>query len=246
MNLIKVLICPDTHFPYHSKPEWKTFLKVAEVWRPDKFVFLGDGVDNYCVSRFLKDPRKKLPLEKEVELANREFDKVSALGIEDVTYLEGNHEVRLEKYLINMGGELLGIVDIKKLLKIKERGWNWKPYGHYHSIGKLNFVHDVGYAGINASRMSVQKFGGNIIFGHTHQAQTTYTSSLNGDCHVGHTMGWLGDKEYVDYGTRVRIFRETQLGFGIAYVRKNDGIGWSQFVPIIKGTACVEGQFIRG
>lgn len=242
-NLTKVLICPDVHLPYHHKQSWETFLEVARKWKPDKLVILGDAVDFDEVSSYIKDPNERMPFDLEVAMSNSELDKIGALKIPDVTFCEGNHEYRLARYLAERAPELAGIVSAKKLLKIQERGWKWVKYGHHTTIGKLHFAHDVGYSGDNAAKQSLTAFGGNIVFGHTHRAVGHYVSTINGERHVAWTLGWLGNPECISYKTRSRVLRENQHGFGIAYVRKNDGVSWVHFVPIIKGTACVEGKF---
>lgn len=242
-NLTKVLICPDVHLPYHHKQSWETFLEVARKWKPDKLVFLGDLLDLYEVSAHLKDPEVRIPLKLELSLANERIDEVEAIGISDVTICEGNHENRMKRYLAKNAPELAGMVRVQELLRVRERGWKWVPYGRHFTLGKLHFTHDVGFSGENAAKQSLAAFGGNIVFGHTHRAVGYYASTVNGERHVGWTMGWLGDPDCIDYRHRARVLRESQHGFGIAYVRKNDGVSWVHFVPIIKGTACVEGKF---
>jgi predicted phosphodiesterase len=241
-SLTKVLVMPDAHHPYVHKQSWKTFLSVARGWKPDKLVILGDFVDFYSVSSFLRDPERMITLEDEIDSANAAADEISELSIPDVTVLEGNHELRLSKYISRAGGELAGLLSAQRLLKIKERGWKWVPYGKYHTIGKLHFAHDVGFSGKNSAIQSVEAFGGNIIFGHSHRAACHYISTISGDRHVGWTMGWLGDPEAIDYRHSARVARESQHGFGTAYVRKSDGMSWVNFVPIIRGTASVDGK----
>jgi UDP-2,3-diacylglucosamine pyrophosphatase LpxH len=245
-NLIKVLICPDTHLPYHDKLAWKTFLEVAKKWKPDKLVILGDLVDFHEVSTHSKDPKKRIPFDEEVRLCNLELDKISKLNVKEVRYLEGNHETRLTRYINDRCPELAGITDVRKLLHIQERGWKWTPYQKHTTIGKISFTHDVGFSGANAAAQSVNAFGGNIVVGHCHRAAGHYVSSVRGDRHVGWAMGWLGDASAIDYRHQARVARESQHGFGIAYIRKSDGIGWLHFVPIIKGNACIDGKIYNG
>lgn len=242
-NLTKVLICPDVHLPYHHKQSWDTFLEVARKWKPDKLVILGDMVDFDEVSSHPKDPTKRVPFDEEVRKSNVEMDRLSKIYIPEVYFCEGNHETRLLRYLGDRAPELAGVVNVRQLLQIRDRGWKWVSYGDYCTIGKLHFTHDVGFSGENAAKQSVMAFGGNIIIGHTHRAVGHYVSTINGDRHVGWTMGWLGDPTCISYRHKARVARESQHGFGIAYVRKSDGAAWVNFVPIIKGTACVEGKF---
>ncbi len=242
----RVLILPDCHHPYVDHLAWNTFLRVAKVWKPKTLIILGDFVDFYQVSQFPKDPGRKMGFSGEIEAARVALNQLSALRVPRVVYCEGNHETRLARYVAARSPELHGLIDVKSLLDVRKRGWEWVPYGHYSSVGKLHFMHDAGHAGVAAARQSVASFGGCIIFGHTHRAASHYESTVNGDRHCGFTMGWLGDPEAIDYRHRARVIRESQHGFGIAHVELSTGLGWVSFVPILGGRAVVDGKMIDG
>ena len=246
MSLQRVLICPDVHVPYHDSLAFRTFLEVARRWKPHCLVILGDFVDFYQVSQFPKDPARKTSFSGEIEAARVALAQIERLKINRVVYCEGNHETRLKRYIANAAPELDGLVDVKNLLDVRRRGWEWVPYGHYAKVGKLHFMHDAGHAGAQAPRQSVAAFGGCIIFGHTHRAGSHYESTVNGDRHVGMTCGWLGDPEAIDYRHRARVLRENQHGFGVAHVEQSTGLGWCTFVPILNGRAVVDGKMYDG
>lgn len=250
-KLHKILIIPDVHVPYHLEMAWRTALCVGRDWKPDIAVILGDFPDFYQVSSHPKDPSRKLGFDVELEITLAELNRFHSLSIPRVIYCEGNHETRFQRLVNSMAPALANVTGIasnaRQLLDVKSRfGWEWVPYGHHASIGKLNFMHDAGHAGMYAAKQSVAAFGGNIIFGHTHRAGAHYESTVNGDRHVGWTMGWLGDPEAIDYRHRARVLRESQHGFGIAYVEPATGLGWAHFVPIINGRAVVDGQIFDG
>lgn len=244
-GLTRVLIMPDAHLPYQHDLAWRTFLEVARGWRPDVLVILGDAVDFYCVSQHPKDPARRIRFEDEIRLSNEGLDQLSALRVPRVIYCEGNHETRLSRHVAAKTPELHGVVNVQDLLRVKQRGWEWVSYGHHMSIGKLSFTHDIGFAGVYAARQSVMAFGGSITIGHTHRAQTHYESTVNGERHVGHTMGWLGDPECIDYRHRARVARESQHGFGVAHIL-DCGMHFSHFTPIVDGIACVDGRLFSG
>jgi hypothetical protein len=243
-SLERVLICPDVHVPYEHERSWNCFLDVARRWRPDHLVILGDFADFYQVSQYPKDPKRRLTFEDEIAAVNRELRKIRDLTVPHVIFCEGNHETRLSRYVAEKAPAFGGIIDIRAL--VDTSGWDWVPYGHHAEIGKLSFTHDVGHAGANAARQSVQAFGGNVVFGHTHRAASHYESTVHGDRHAGFTMGWLGDPEAIDYRHRARVLRENQHGFGVAWVELSTGLGWVHFVPIIEGRAVVAGELYDG
>lgn len=244
--LTRVLVIPDVHVPYHHELTWETILAVARDWRPDVLVILGDFADCYAVSDYPKDPGRKLTFADEVAAVNRELDRVRALRVPRVIALEGNHETRLARLVAKQAPALHGTVDIARLFDMRARGFEWVPYGHHTTIGKFSFMHDAGHAGVYAARQSVAAFGGNIVFGHTHRASCHYESTVNGDRHVGWTMGWAGDPEAIDYRHRARVLRENQHGFGVVYVERGSGLGWAHFVPVLAGRAVVDGRVISG
>lgn len=242
--LERVLICPDAHHPYADSQAWETFLAVARDWRPDTLVILGDFGDFYGVSGYTKDPARRLSFAEELRAVNAELDRVEALRVPRVIFIEGNHETRLARYVADKAPALAGIVDDVSLLNVQSRGWEWVPYGRSATVGKLHFAHDVGHSGVYAARQSVAAMGANIIFGHTHRAGCHYESTVSGERHVGWTCGWLGDAEYIDYKHRARVLRENQHGFGVAYVERGTGHGWVHFVPILGGRCVVDGRMI--
>lgn len=249
--LTKILIVPDVHVPYHCELTWRTLLATAVGWKPDVAVILGDFGDFYQVSQHPKDPNRKLSFGDEVGAVLTELTRFSSLRVPRVVFCEGNHETRFQRLVNSMSPAIANVTgiakDARELLDVRGRfGWEWIPYGHHCSIGKLNFMHDAGHAGMYAAKQSVAAFGGNIIFGHTHRAGAHYESTVSGDRHVGWTMGWLGDPEAIDYRHRARVLRESQHGFGVAYIEEATGLGWCHFVPIIGGRAVVDGALYNG
>lgn len=250
-SLLRVLIIPDVHVPYHDELAWRTVLAVARGWRPDVAVILGDFGDFYQVSQHPKDPSRRLSFGDEVSRVLTELERVARLRIPRVIYCEGNHETRFQRLINGMSPAVANVPgvarDAQQLLSVQQRfGWEWVPYGHHISIGKLSFMHDVGHCGVYAARQSVTSFGASIVFGHTHRAAAHYESTVDGDRHVGWTMGWLGDPDAIDYRHRARVLRESQHGFGIAHIEEGSGLFWCHFVPIISGRAVVDGAVFDG
>lgn len=250
-SLERVLIVPDVHVPYHDELAWRTVLAVARGWRPDACVILGDFGDFYQVSQHPKDPSRRISFGDEIKFVLAELERFAKLGIPRVIFCEGNHETRFQRLVNAQSPVLHGVTgiasDARQLLDVAGRfGWEWVPYGHHASIGKLSFMHDAGHCGVYAARQSVTSFGASIVFGHTHRAGAHYESTVGGDRHVGWTMGWLGDPEAIDYRHRARVLRESQHGFGIAHIEQGSGLFWCGFVPVISGRAVVDGVMFDG
>lgn len=242
-NLTKILIVPDTHVPYHDKNAWNLCLKAAKAWKPDKLVIIGDFADCYSISDHRKDPSRLANLASEIVAVNVELDRVQALKVPNVVYVCGNHEQRFERYLADRAPELFGTSDMQTLLRISERGWKWVPYQKWFRYGKLAFTHDLGHAGKNCARDSLNSFGGNIVIGHSHGASVVYSGTVEGERHVAMNVGWLGRADEATYLHSAKQ-REWQHGFGIAHMDKKTGHVWCSFVPIIGKTCVVDGKKI--
>lgn len=241
----KIMVCPDVHVPYQDELAWSTFLRAAEVVRPDALVIIGDFADCLSVSFHSKTPERKISLKAEIEAVNTELDRVGRLGIPRVVYCGGNHEFRAERYLCEKAPELFGLIAIQDLLRIRERGWEWVPYKQWIRIGKTAFTHDVERCGVNATRQSLLDFGGNLVFGHSHRGGIAYQGTVEGDQHVAMNVGWLGSYAAIDYRAAARARRDWQHGFGMVY-QDSLGYSWMQFIPVLSGRCIVDGHVVSG
>jgi predicted phosphodiesterase len=245
MALEKWLLVPDTHVPYHDVKAFRLMLKAAKAAQIKNACILGDFIDCFAVSSHPKSPDRRLDLGYEVG-ATRE-----ALGeIEEVCtggknlYVDGNHEDRLERYLVDKAPALFGSVKLHKLLGLAERGWRHVRYKDHVSIGKLYITHDVGKAGKYAHYDALNAFQGNVVIGHTHRLGYTVEGTAKGKPHVGAMLGWLGDFEACDYMVRVRARRDWVHGFGVAYKEPNGCVHVTP-IPIVNGKVVIEGRLIQ-
>lgn len=237
------LVIPDTHVPFEDKKAWNLVLKAAKELQPERIVILGDFVDCLTVSHFVAPPGRITTLKQEVTEANTQLDRLQhAAPKAKKTFICGNHELRLEKYLAEKAPKLFGLVDMEALLRITARSWTWVPYRKHITFGKIAYTHDLGYSGKGAVSQCLDSFGGNIIFGHTHRSGVVYGGTVLGEHRVAMSCGWLGDPGAIDYTYQAKI-KDWQTGFGIVQ-QDRKGNGWVQFCPIINGTVCVNGTWV--
>lgn len=233
-----IMVWPDTHAPYHSPEAVAVALNVLKSVRPNGLVIIGDFFDLYSVSRFPKDPARKTRLRDEIDGGLPILDAIEALGIENVWFMEGNHEVRFDALIEAQAPALHGMTSMQKEIRIKERGWHWTPYKKSLKLGRMLYSHDFGRSGVHAAYQGLSDIGGNICFGHTHKLGTSYRGH-----HTALNCGWLGDVEAIDYRHADIARREYQLGFGLVD-EAPDGCVWPQAVAIVNGAAMVRGQRI--
>lgn len=237
----------DIHIPFHDRVCWRIALKVLGLgW--DEVILNGDVMDCLSVGFYPKAPGRKYALADEIAEGNKCLDQLqAAAGNAKITYLAGNHEHRLERYITEKAKELHGLdgTSIPSLLRLRERGITWLPYkAAAYKVGKLAFIHDLGRSGLNTARQSLQDYGGNVVVGHSHRAGIVYQGTVRGEPHMGLNQGWLGDPTATDYVHLDKARRDWQHGFAVAYIEKN-GNAHAQFVPIIGRSCVVDGKLIR-
>ncbi len=251
MTLERLLILPDCHFPYVDRRAWNLMLKVARDFDPDHIVTMGDFADFYSVSSHSKDPERINKLGYEVKSANAALDELDALGKGrrrkiKKTFIAGNHEDRLERYLMEKAPELFDVVKIPELFELSRRGWVYVPYKSSVKVGRVNFTHDTGKAGPTAHSSALDDFQDNAVIGHTHRLSYVVKGNAKGDAHVGAMFGWLGDEKKADYMHRIKANRDWAKGFGIGYIDPKTQCTYLTPVPIVKYTCVVEGTLYKG
>jgi hypothetical protein len=238
----RILLLPDLHAPYHHEQAFECFLDVARGWEPHELVCLGDFGDLPHFSRFIVDPRQVIPFNDERKAIRNCVKRVSSAVRKGCkkTFLTGNHDARIDRYILERAPLLTGWRDVADLYDLDRHGWDVLPYKRSYKIGKLLLSHDFGRAGVNAARQSVNDVGHSVGFGHTHGLNVHYQGTTLGERHVGATFGWLGDPEKIDYLHRDRVRRSYIHGLGTVHVL-DDGRFWLQAIPIVEGECVVDG-----
>ena len=244
VRLEPVLIVSDLHAPYHSKAGWNLLLQVGKALKPKTIVIIGDFADFYSVSDHDKSAERANRMDDELESVEKCLDQLDALGASDKIFVEGNHENRLQRYLMK-NPALARVVSTEKLLNLKKRGWEFVPYKRHIRRGAIHYTHDVGVCGRNAVYRALETYQHSIVSGHTHRLAYVVEGSAVGDCKISATFGWLGDVEQVDYMNLASARKNWALGFGIGYQDPATGFVYLTPIPIVDGTVCVNGRLFR-
>lgn len=243
MRLQRIFFVSDLHIPFHDKPALRLVLDVIRDFKPDILVSNGDFVDCYSISRHSKDPGRSKGLKAEFDQANVILDQLDALCPKArKIYLAGNHEDRLRRYVEEKAAELDGLLDIPDQLRLKTRGWQYVHYKDDVKIGKVFVTHDVGSAGRYNVFKCLDTYQSSVVTGHTHRLSYVVEGDAAGGRKVSAQFGWLGDVNQIDYMHKVKARREWTTGFGYGYVSPQSGYVYLVPVPIVKGTAVVEGK----
>ncbi len=237
-----ILFVPDCHIPNHDEKAWGLMLRVAMSLKPKHIVILGDFADGETLSAHPATKPGEKDFSVELEAVKQCLNQLDSLGAENKIYIEGNHEFRLDRYLMERAPGLFYCIDWRALLELVIRGWNWVPYRKSTRIGKLNLTHDTGTAGMNAHRSSAAAFGGSVVIGHTHRMSYEVKGRFDGTPYVAAMLGWLGDSEKAASYMHEAKASDWVKGFGIGYLEPQTGIVHLQPVPIVNGRCVVNGK----
>jgi len=241
INYSRTIFIPDIHAPFCDTMALEAMYCFIKWWKPETIIYLGDVVDFYAVSHFIRDPERSLKLQDELDEAKSILSHVRRLCPTAKTYfIKGNHEARLQKYLWSQAKELssLRTLKLENQLDFTDLKIEYIESGIMKYKGLIvkhgNLVRK--YAGYTA-RGEFEKTGMSGVSGHTHRACTYYHCNEN-DSFVWMESGCLCklDAEYLDGQTP-----NWQQGFGIGYFKENSKRFLLEFVPIINKKALYGG-----
>lgn len=238
-----ILLIPDCHIPNHDEKAWGVMLRAAMLLKPKHIVILGDFADGETLSSHAPTQPGQHDFEQELAIVNKCLDQLDSLGAENKIYASGNHEFRLDRYLMERAPGLYHSIKWQNVLNLYGRGWTWVPYRKSVKLGKLNITHDTGTAGMNAHRASAKAFGGSCVIGHTHRLAYEVTGRFDGTPYLAAMLGWLGDAEKAATYLHEAKSADWVHGFGVGYLEAN-GIVHIQPVPIVAGRCIVQGRLV--
>jgi hypothetical protein len=238
------VLVPDTHFPYHDRKAWTLFKRVLLAYRKriDEIVFMGDFADFFAVNSHGTHPQVFNMLKDEVAAIKEEFDWFDKhFPKAKKVFIEGNHENRLERYLLSKAPALFGVTETENVLTITGRvNWKFVPYGPRQIYKILNSHLKARHTPIaNTATLTARKAMCSLAYGHIHRIESGYSVGLCGDQHVAFCCGWLGDKNQDKIFGYVKNHHDWQLGFGLVWVDEHTGNFYHQIIPILDNYTCV-------
>jgi hypothetical protein len=187
-DLVRV-IANDVHGSMMDRPAVDAFLADLKRWNPDEIVLNGDIVEcgGFLAAHHTLGyvAQTSYSYQDDIAAANWFLDEVQkAAPKAEIHYLEGNHEDRVERWVVDQtmrhqrDSEFLReLIAPNALLKLEQRGINFYrrsveyvpglPPG-WIKLGKIFFVHELS-GSKNAARDSVTRTAGNVVYAHTHR-----------------------------------------------------------------------------
>ena len=209
----------DIHFPYEDKQRYAIALQIMQKFhelkgnKPAGIYLNGDIGEFAPFSSWPKDP-DLFTGQAEIAYINKKFDELSELfPATPVTLIEGNHCYRFFRYIRDNAPALAGLINIPQLLRLKDRGWGWVPYGPDQlcqcGASNLYLRHEPIGGGVNSAKGTAESVYVDTAFGHSHTWQYHSHRKFGPSPYVvrAYSLGWLGDKtrSVFDYrGSRER------------------------------------------
>jgi len=237
----KVLFVPDIHAPFHDMKAIKALIAFARWWKPDYLYFLGDVVDFYSISSFVKDPQRALQLQLEVDDAKQILKLICASAPDAKKYfIRGNHEKRMQKFLWTRAAELSGLqgLQVENMLELPELGI------HYYADGRTQFRGTIIKHGDIVRKFTSYTAKGEFentgisgVSAHTHRLGI-YSATNEAGNFTWMECGHLCDpkQEYLEGKTP-----NWQQGFGIGFYKEGSRRFDMDLIRIIKGKAMYGG-----
>lgn len=264
-----VMVTPDKHVPYHDRDAWNCMIKAIGIIKPDTYVDIGDFAESDSVSHWqwkkTERPSLKFQLEtmhKEIEVINSYMDIVDEAlkkaGTKEKIYIQGNHDKWWDSVV--EGKPILSVAnrpdgkgygyDWHKIVRLKERGYEYFTYGQFCRIGKLFFLHGDLYSGKYHGNKYLENFEYNVIYGHMHSIQQQSVTLIDGTNSSNPRSAWcIGCLKSMKYADANQFTKGRPLnwghGFAIVYFFEN-GLFTVNQVRIIDGQCVVHGEYIDG
>ncbi len=203
MSIERCLFLSDIHWPKESKA-YDLALHVGESIPNLKHIILNGDVGEFeSISSYVKGANTPKLLKEEIDYCNTRLDELEGTfsGL-DVTWLLGNHEHRIARFIGKNAIELsfLGITP-ETLFHINERpSFKIIPYTsrQLYKIAESNLYcrHEPLSGSANHAKQTAEGCSVDVIYGHTHTHQK-YTHKRLGPGNPTTTataIPWLGDE----------------------------------------------------
>jgi hypothetical protein len=253
-----IVIMPDVQAPLQDDVLLNKFIQFIADYQPDEMGQVGDFTDSTEISRWVrgKKPEFAGDLQMGLDVSYRILEKIRDVFAGRFRIVRSNHDDRLELYIESCAPGLgsLRALSLEKLVGFDDFGVEFirdevveltpgadRPWIMAHGDeGSLNSI-----AGRTAFNLAKNKFGANVVCGHTHRAGLTSESyGYNGkirDTRYGLEVGHFMDLTKADYLKKKGVSANWQQAFGILHVHGSKV--YPQLVPVdFDGNFSVEGK----
>ncbi|PYV01865.1 MAG: hypothetical protein DMG26_12595 [Acidobacteria bacterium] len=176
------VIANDFQVPFHDERALLLFKMFPRREHTDWLILNGDFQDFWEISSYDLMPRTERDFQREIEIGRgvlRSFRR--SLPHARITWVEGNHEFRLRKYLIQNAKELYGLpgVSVPDIFDLRRLEIEYVPChepatkftDNFIRVGDLYVGHwdRVSKHGAYAAKVLIEGKGVSLLQGHTHR-----------------------------------------------------------------------------
>jgi predicted phosphodiesterase len=216
-------IMSDIHIPFHDASALETALSEIEKSSPVGIILLGDVADFHAISRWENDPRNR-DFEGERQAVVQFLKHLrERFPTQRIVYKLGNHEERLERFMLNKAPELLGMqcLQFRELVEADSCGIEVVGDQRRIALGRLTLIHGHEYRfaisnPVGPARGLFLKSNTTAMCGHFHQTSQYSKRALDDVHRACWSLGALCqlDPEY-------RPINEWNHGFAIVTLAAN-------------------------
>lgn len=202
----KVLVFSDTHFPFQRKGYLEFLKKVYEAYECDTVICCGDLLDQYCWTRFLKNPDAdgaKIEFRNTMKELNKLYKAFPVL-----TMTIGNHDARLLKRASEVGIPSWAIKSFKEMYNMPV-GWDLVESV---IVDGVKYVHGDGLTA--QTKLSVQKTIRSVVYGHCHKGSVSYLAT-DRELLFGMCVGCLVDQKAYAFEYAKHQLEKSFIGCGV-------------------------------
>jgi hypothetical protein len=178
---VRIAKLNDWHIPYHDKRALNVAFNFVEETKPE-IIIIDEIVDFYALSKFSKDPRRRLELQEELDMAQEWLWRLRRrFPNTEIKMLESNHDRRLMRYLSSQAPEVayLRCLDFSHLLGLDGTKISYSPhFVHKRVLFKHGDI--VRRDSAATAKAEFMREGCSGCSGHTHRAGVFYQTLRGG------------------------------------------------------------------
>lgn len=251
-----IVVLPDLHIPYHDEAALDCAMQAIQHLKPARVIILGDWLDcasfsAHGVSRIAELHAVRF-VEDEVQPCCEVLDEIQR-WTDDLIFIEGNHEFRVERFAASWGSKLgpdiYKLMAPGRLLGENRTAFTYIPYSdplaHYEVTPNLWAIHGWTHAKTAARKHLEKARSVSIVYGHTHrQEAVAIRDPVTQRVMKAWSPGCLSKLQplYMAHNPT-----EWVQGFSLIYVSTDDRTDWTEYNITIDRGRCIlpDGKVLR-
>ena len=240
MGIDKYLIINDIHIPFEDQPTVNIFFQMLKEGGYKRLFLNGDIPEFESVSSHRKRPGCHKFLIEEIAACNRFVDQIRKVYSGPIVWIEGNHEWRLGRYLLDQAPELIGSFSCRQAFRVDLlEKFSWIPYHPRQWVragdARLWLRHEPVGGGMNHAKQTSDNVAEDCAYGHTHTIQSYTIKKLGGKRIMAHAMPAACDFSHENFDYRgpkdrwvngfTEVEAETKSGrYSLRCIETTDGL----------------------